>query len=96
MMTTFTRAAGKAFSKSLKNYEYSAELVTRAVHPTNPTLVKSHSKNRITLEESFLELNYDWDVYKTDLGISETEFNEEEEGAPKYKYNDKEYNLLPQ
>ena len=87
-MTTFTRAAGKTFYKSLSHYENQKNLVSRAVHPTTPSLVKSHPKNRDKLEDAFGDLSHDWKIYKADLAIPDTEFNEVEETVPKYEYND--------
>ena len=87
-MTTFTRAAGKTFYKSLSHYENQKKLVSKAVHPTTPSLVKSHPKNREKLEDAFGALSHDWKIYKADLDISDTVFNEVEETVPKYEYND--------
>ena len=87
-MTTFTRAAGKTFYKSLSHYENQEKLVSKAVHPTTPSLVKSHPKNREKLEDAFDALSHDWKIYKADLDIPDTTFNEVEENVPKYEYND--------
>ena len=78
-MTTFTRAAGKTFYKSLSHYENQKKLVSKAVHPTTPSLVKSHPKNREKLEDAFRALSHDWKIYKADLFISDTVFDEVEE-----------------
>ena len=77
-MTTFTRAAGKTFFKSLSHYENQKKLVSKAVDPSAPTLVKSHPKNREKLEDGFDDLSHDWKIYKADLAIPDTEFNEVE------------------
>ena len=88
-MTTFTRAAGKAFFKALDAYENQKKLVERAVDPVKPTLIKSHAKNREKLEECFLDLSHDWKVYKQDLGVTKEEFNSNaDDGFPAYEYND--------
>ena len=50
-------------------------MVSRAVDPTNPSLEKSHAKNRVKLEEAFSDLSFDWKVYKDDINIDATEFN---------------------
>ena len=63
-------------------------MVHRAVDPVNPSLVKSHAKNRVKLEAVFADLSHDWKAYRQDLGLPDSEFNEVEEGVPKYKYND--------
>lgn len=93
-MSTMSRALAKAFLKSLNHYENQKEMVSRAVDPTNPTLVKSHAKNRIKLEEAFSEASYDWKNYKTDQGVDDSEFNAVEEDVPKYQYNDAWYEAL--
>ena len=89
-MSTYTRAAGKALLKSLNNYENQKKMVSRAMDPTNPSLEKSHAKNRVKLEEAFSDLSFDWKVYKDDLNIDATEFNamEEDSSLPKYQHND--------
>ena len=58
-MTTFTRAAGKTFYKSLSHYENKKKLACNVVHPTSPTLVKSHAKNREKLEDAIGDLSHD-------------------------------------
>ena len=78
-MTTFTRAAGKTFYKSLSHNENQKKLVSKAVNPTTPSLVKSHPKNREKLEDAFRALSHDWKIYKADLFISDTVFDEVEE-----------------
>ena len=93
-MSTMSRALAKAFLKSLNHFENQKEMVSRAVDPTNPTLVKSHAKNRIKLEEAFSEASYDWKNYKTDQGVDDSEFNAVEEDVPKYQYNDAWYEAL--
>ena len=93
-MTTFSRAAGKTFFKSLSHYENQKKLVSKAVHPTTPTLVKSHAKNRDKLEDAFGDLSHDWKVYKSDLAIPDTEFNEVEETVPKFQHNDAWYEAI--
>ena len=64
------------------------EMVQRAVDPVNPTLVKSHAKNRIKLEGTFADLSHDWKTYKADLDSTDSAFNAEEENVLKYQYND--------
>ena len=85
-MTTYSRAASKTFN----HYETQKKMVSRAVDPTNPSLEKSHAKNRVKLEEAFSELSFDWKVYKDDLNISTTDFNaiDDDSSTPKYQYND--------
>ena len=87
-MSTMSRALAKTFLKSLNHYENQKDMVRRAVDPTKPTLVKSHAKNRVKLEEAYSELSYDWKNYKDDLDVTATEFNALEDDEPKYQYND--------
>ena len=87
-MSTMSRALAKTFLKSLNHYENQKDMVKRAVDPTKPTLVKSHTKNRVKLEEAYSELSYDWKNYKDDLDVTATEFNALEDDEPKYQYND--------
>ena len=87
-MSTLNRATAKAFLKSLNLYETQLEMVERAIDPVKPTLVKSHAKNRVKLESTFVDLSLDWKTYKSDLALPDTDFNEEEEEVPKYQYND--------
>ena len=84
------RLTAKTFFKTLDKYESQKEMVEKAVHPTKPTLVKNHPKNRVKLDETFLELVHDWKEYKRDLNLASSVFNEiEEDGSPKYEHNDK-------
>ena len=87
-MSTLSRATAKAFLKSLNLYETQLEMVERAIDPVRPSLVKSHAKNRVKLESTFVDLSLDWKTYKADLNLPDTDFNEEEEEVPKYQYND--------
>ena len=87
-MTTMSRALAKTFLKSLNHYENQKDMVSRAVDPIKPSLVKSHAKNRVKLEEAYSELSYDWKNYKDDLDVTCTEFNALEDDELKYQYND--------
>ena len=90
-----TRACGKAFAKSLSGFKVVEDMVKRAVDVTNPSLVKSLAKNREKLDDSFIDLCYNFENYKADVlaseKISEDTFNEngEDDGVAKYQYNDK-------
>ena len=92
-MTTLSRATGKALLKSASGFKAVREMVSRAVDPTKPTLVKSLRKNRTKLDESFLDLCYSYDTYKADTlsseSIEEEEFNKVEEGEADFHHNDK-------
>ena len=92
-MSTLSRATGKALLSSESNFNAVSKMVERAVDKVNPTLVKSLDKNRVKMDEYFLELSCCFDRYKADIisneGISEGEFNEEEGGVAKYRTNDK-------
>ena len=57
---TLNRQTAKTFLKSLDNYESIKELVLRAVDPENPTLLKSHAKNRDKLDEAYFDLVHSW------------------------------------
>ena len=86
---TLNRITAKTFFKSLDKYESIKELVERAVDPTNPSLVKSHVKNRAKLDDSYLELMHDWKVFKRDLNQTSDVLNEKDEnGASKFEHND--------
>ena len=92
-MTTLSRATGKALLKSASGFKAVSEMVSRAVDPTKPTLVKSLKKNRTKLDESFLDLCYSYDTYKADTlsseSIEEEDFNKVEEGKADFHHNDK-------
>ena len=86
---TLNRATARTFFKSLDKYESIRELVQRAVDPTNPSLVRSHGKNRAKLDDSYLELMHDWKVFKRDLNVESDVLNEKDEnGASKFEHND--------
>ena len=85
---TMNKASAKTFLKTLNSFRVLSEMVKKAVDPTKPTLVRTHPKNRENLDEMFLDLCNDWSLFKSDLGLSNDDFNLIEEGVPKYQYND--------
>ena len=91
-MSTLSRATGKALLTSESNFLAVTRMVEKSVDKENPSLVKSLSKNRAKMDESFLDLNCCYDRYKADTlsreNNSEIVFNEVEEDVPKYKMND--------
>ena len=92
-MSTLSWATGKALLKSTSGFKAVSEMVSRAVDPTNPSLVKSLGKNRTKLDDSFIDLSYCYDTYKEDTlaseKITEIEFNRVEEDVAKFQHNDK-------
>ena len=85
---TLSRAAAKSFLKSLNEYENLVEMVSRALTPVAPSLVKSHPKNRERLDEVFMTLCFNWKEFKRDLNLSDDDFNEVTEDVPVHEYND--------
>ena len=64
-------------------------MVERPVDPLRPSLLKSHAKNRSTLEETYFQLIHSWQIYKEDLKLSDDAFNAiNEEGVAVVKHND--------
>ena len=82
------KASAKAFLKTFNTYILLKDMVKKAVDPEKPTLIKTHPKNREKLDDLFFDLSYDWGLFKADLGLSDADFNAEEDGVPKIKYND--------
>ena len=82
------KASAKTFLKTLNSFKVLTEMVKKALDPVKPTLVKTHPKNRDNLDEMFLELCNDWSIFKSELGISDVDFNLVDEDVPKYQYND--------
>ena len=83
-----TRAETKLL-KFLSQYDVLKDMVSRAVDPVNPSLIKSLPKNRDKLENAFADLTFEWKSYKADLEISVEEFNAVgENDVPNYMYND--------
>ena len=64
---SLNRATAKTFFGTLNKYKSYKEMVERAVNPTNPSLVKSHPKNRERLDSTFIQLDNDWNELKRDL-----------------------------
>ena len=62
-MTTMSRACAKTFMKSLSAFRVVKDMVSRAVDPTKPSLVKSLAKNRVKLDEAFVDLCYCFENY---------------------------------
>ena len=88
-MSTMSRQTAKNLQKTISEFENLTEMVARAVHPTTPSLVKTHPKNHEKLDEIFLVLCYNWKLFKKDLGLSDSDFNKvDEEGAPVIEFND--------
>ena len=88
-MATLNRQTAKTFFTTLDKYEAVKKLVKRAVDPVNPSVVKSHEKNRSKLDDLYLEVNHDWSVFKRDLNQTSDVLNEKDEkGDAKYEHND--------
>jgi hypothetical protein len=87
---SLNRQTAKTFFKTLDKYESIKKMVVRAVDPVNPSLVKNHAKNRVKLDDSFLEVVHDWNDFKRDINQTGDVLNEDnEDGTPKYEHNDK-------
>ena len=91
---SLSRAAAKTFLKSLNDFDNVKELVSRAVDPIKPSLIKSLPKNRIKLEEAFSSMSFDWKEYKKDLNVPDSEFNAVKDDEPAYEYNDSWFKKL--
>ena len=87
-MTTLSRATAKVFLKSLNEFENLVEMVSRALTPVAPSLVKSHPRNRERLDEVFMTLCFNWKEFKRDLNLSDDDFNKVTDDEPAYEYND--------
>ena len=88
------RQVQKNLYQSYTKFENVAEMVTRAVHPTRPSLLKSLQKNRDKMDSAFEELHHAFSLYRREelQNVSEEEFNEiEDEGGAKYEFNDAWY-----
>ena len=81
-MTLMNRQCAKTLMRSLDKYEGFKEMVERAVHPTAPSLVKSHFKNRDKFDDSYLEVLHDWKTFMRELDVPDSE-----DGANNYEYN---------
>ena len=90
-----TRNASKELLKSLSQYKIYRDMVNNAVDPEKPTLVKSLGKNRDKLDTAFADLTFEWESYKADLDISDTEFNAvDAENKAVFLYNSSWYTDL--
>ena len=90
-----SRNVEKNFLKSLNSYENVLELVSRAVNPTKPTLVKSLAQNSKELKEAYSDLSFTWKEYKKDLKVDAAVFNGvDTAGKPNYEHNESWFNLL--
>ena len=87
---SLNRQTAKTFFKSLDKYESIQKMVVRAVDPVKPSLVKTHAKNRVKLDDTFIEVVHDWNEFKRDINQGGDVFNQDDEdGTPKYEHNDK-------
>ena len=82
------KASAKAFLKTFNTFTVLKDMVKKAVDPEKPMLIKTHPKNRKKLDDFFLGLSYDWGLFKADLGLSDVDFNAEEDGVPMIRFND--------
>ena len=73
-MGTTARACEKNFYQTLSKFNGIKSMVERAVDPLRPSLLKSHAKNRSTLEETYFQLIHSWQIYKEDLKLSDDAF----------------------
>ena len=88
-MSLMNRMAAKTFLKTFDKYESQKEMVECALDPIKPTMIKSLSKYKDKLDDTFLELVHDWKNFKRDLNISTEEFNGlDDQGEPNYEHND--------
>ena len=88
-MATLNRQTAKNFFTTLDKYEAVEKLVEKAVDPVNPSVVKSHEKNRAKLDDLYLKVNHDWKVFKRDLNQASDVLNEKDErGDANYEHND--------
>ena len=55
---SLNRQTAKTFFKSLDKYESIQKMVVRAVDPVKPSLVKTHAKNRVKLDDTFIEISW--------------------------------------
>ena len=87
---SLNRQTAKTFFKSLDKYESIQKMVVRAVDPVKPSLVKTHAKNRVKLDDTFIEVVHDWNEFKRDINQGGDVLNQDDEdGTPKYEDNDK-------
>ena len=61
---SLNRQTAKTFFKTLDKYKSIQKMVARAVNPDKSSLVKTHPKNRVKLDELFLEVVHDWNKFK--------------------------------
>ena len=90
---SLNRATAKTFFSTLDRFKSYREMVERAVDPTNPSLVKTHPKNREKLDNTFIQLDHDWNEFKREITSGVLNENDEN-GDPKYEHNDHWMNKL--
>ena len=56
----------KNLFQSHSNFDSLADMVSKAVDSTKPTLTKSLPKNRVKMDEAFQDLNHNYQLYKRD------------------------------
>ena len=56
MMSTLSRATGKALHKSISSFNVVSDMVKRAVDKNSPSLVKSLARNRAKMDDCFVDL----------------------------------------
>ena len=81
----------KNLFQSHSNFDSLADMVSKAVDSTKPTLTKSLPKNRVKMDEAFQDLNHNYQLYKREEidKSSLEEFNSnDEEGNPVNEFAD--------
>ena len=67
-MGTTARACEKNFYQTLSKFKFNG---IKSMVDLRPSLLKSHAKNRSTLEETYFQLIHSWQIYKEDLKLSD-------------------------
>ena len=87
VLCIMVRNSEKKVSQSYSKYKTFTKMVEKALDPANPTMVRSLGQNRNNVQETFVELCYDQEIYKNE--VDDGEFNSKlEDDKDKFAYND--------
>ena len=88
VIMSMNRQTAKSLLSSIDKYDAAKVLVERAIDPKKPSVVKSHSKNRVKLDDAYAEVVHHWKDFKRDIG-HEVLNGADENGVANHEHDDK-------
>ena len=77
-----------SLDKILITFKTIKKMVDKSLDPGHPLMVSSLPKNREKIDQIYLEVCILWEGWKSELDLSDIEFNNVSDGVPDLPYND--------